>query len=118
MVTLYCLNVGSRHITLYPHRALLLAQNHHERNKVMKRTKHTKVCLFVVMISAGGTALATCPDTMPVALLVDCIVYEGDEESSFPTGDYTYMDHYQAWLKTQPPTAIFPSDAAGSPITE
>ena len=84
----------------------------------MTRTKHTKVCLFVFMISAGGTALATCPNAMPVALLVDCIVYDGDEESSIHTSDYAYMDRYQAWLKTQPPTAIFPSDAAGSPIIE
>jgi hypothetical protein len=84
----------------------------------MTRTKHTKVCLFVFMIAAGGTAFATCPNTMPLELLTDCIVYEGDGSSSFPTSDYAYLDRYQDWLKTQPPTAIFPSDAAGSPITE
>jgi len=80
----------------------------------MTRMKHTEVCLFVFMVTAGGTAFATCPNSMPMELLVDCIGYEGDVESSLPTSDYAYMDRYQVWLKTQPPTAIFPSDTAGS----
>ena len=80
----------------------------------MTSTKHTQVCLFVFMITAGGTAFATCPNAMPVELLVDCIAYEGNGESSSPTLDYAYMERYQVWLKTQPQTAIFPSDTAGS----
>ena len=76
--------------------------------------KHTEVCLFVCMVTAGSTAFATCPNTMPLELLVDCIVYEGDGASNFPTSDYAYIDRYQAWLKAQPPTTIFPTDTGGS----
>jgi hypothetical protein len=84
----------------------------------MTRTKHTQVCLFVFMITAGGTAFATCPNAMPVELLVDCIAYEGNGESSSPTLDYAYMDRYQVWLKTQREGTTFPADTAGSPMTK
>jgi len=81
----------------------------------MRRKIYAEVGLSVFMITAGGMALATCPNTMPLELLVDCIVYERDG-SSFPTGDYAYMERYQVWLKTQSPTVIFPSDTADSPV--
>lgn len=83
----------------------------------MPRTKHTKVCLFVFMVAAGGagTAFATCPNSMPIQLLLDCIVYEGDEVSSFPTSDYAYMDRYQNWLKTQPQGTTLLPNTAGFP---
>jgi hypothetical protein len=55
---------------------------------------------------------------MPLELLVDCVVYEGDGSSSFPTGDYAYMDRYQDWLKTQPTTVLFPPETATSPTLE
>jgi len=77
--------------------------------------KHAEVCLSLLMITAGGAAFATCPNTMPLELLVDCIVYEGGG-SSFPASDYAYMDHYQVWVKTQSPTTIFPPDTADSPM--
>ena len=84
----------------------------------MKRTKHTEVCLFVFMVTAGGAAFATCPNTMPLELLTDCIVYEGDGSSNFPTSDYAYMDRYQAWLKTQPQETILLTDTAGLPTNK
>jgi hypothetical protein len=118
MVTPHCLNVDSRHITLYLQRALLLAHNQHERKIVMTRMKHTEVCLFVFMVTAGGTAFATCPNTMPLELLTDCIVYEGDGSSSFPTGDYAYMDRYQNWLKMQPQGTILPPNTTGFPTSK
>jgi hypothetical protein len=82
----------------------------------MTRTKHTQVCLFVFMVTAGSAALATCPNTMPLELLTDCIVYEGGGASSFPTSDYAHMYRYQDWLKTQPQGTIFPPDTAGLPM--
>jgi hypothetical protein len=82
----------------------------------MTRTKHTKVCLFVFMIAAGGTAFATCPNTMPLELLTDCIVYEGDGSSSFPTSDYANRDRYQDWLNTQPLGTTLPTYTAGLTI--
>jgi hypothetical protein len=100
--------VDSRHISSYLQRALLLAHNHHERKKFMTMIKHAEVCLSVFMVTVGGTAFATCPNTMPLELLTDCIVYEGDGSSSFPTGDYAYMDRYQDWLKAQPQGTILP----------
>jgi hypothetical protein len=60
----------------------------------MRRIKHAEICLFVLTITNGGAALATCPNTMSLKLLVDCIVYERDG-SSYPTSDYAYMDRYQ-----------------------
>jgi hypothetical protein len=57
-----------------------------------------QVGLFVLTTTASGLALANCPDTMPVQLLEDCIVYEG-AGSSFPTSDYARMDEYQIWFK-------------------
>ena len=83
----------------------------------MTRIKQAEICLFVFMITAGGAALASCPNTMPLKLLVDCIAYEGGG-LSFPTSDYAHIDHYQDWLKTQPATTIFPPDTAGSPIVK
>jgi hypothetical protein len=74
----------------------------------MTRIKHAEVCLSLFMVTVGGTAFATCPNTMPLELLTDCIVYEGDGSSSFPTGDYAYMDRYQDWLKAQPQGMILP----------
>jgi hypothetical protein len=68
----------------------------------MNMTKKVAVGLFISTITASGLALANCPDSMPVQLLEDCIVYEG-AGSSFPTSDYAYMDQYQDWLKTQQP---------------
>lgn len=109
------MNVDSRQIILYLQRALLLAYSHLERIKFMTRTKHIQVCLFVFLVTTGGTALATCPNSMPMQLLVDCIVYEGDGVSSFPTSDYAYLDSYQDWLKTQPPGTILPPNTAGLP---
>ena len=82
----------------------------------MTSTKHTQVCLFVFMISAGGTALATCPNTMPLELLTDCIVYEGGGESSFPASDYAHIDRYHDWLKAQPQGTMFPPNTAGLPM--
>jgi hypothetical protein len=82
----------------------------------MTRMKHTEVCLFVFMVTAGSTAFATCPNTMPVELLTDCIAHEGDGASSFPTSDYAHMDRYQDWLTTQPQGTILPPDTAGLPI--
>ena len=81
----------------------------------MTSTKHTQVLLFLFMIAAGGTAFATCPNSMPMQLLVDCVVYEGDGVSSFPTSDYAYMDRYQDWLGKQPPGTLLPSNTAGLP---
>lgn len=81
----------------------------------MTRMKHSEVCLFAFLITIGSSAFATCPNTMPLELLVDCVMYEGDG-SIFPTSDYAHMDHYQDWLKTQSPTAVFPPYIAGSPI--
>jgi hypothetical protein len=81
----------------------------------MTRMKHTEVCLFVFMVTAGGTAFATCPNTMPLELLTDCIVYEGDGSSSFPTSDYAYMDRYQDWLEAQPQGTILLPYKAGLP---
>ena len=81
----------------------------------MTRTKHPKVCLFVFMITTVSTASATCPNTMPIELLVDCIVYEGDGASSFPTSDYAYMDRYQDWLEKQPQGTMLPSNSTGLP---
>lgn len=81
----------------------------------MTRMKHTEVCLFVLMVTAGGTVFATCPNTMPLELLTDCIVYEGDESSGFPTSDYAYMDRYQDWLKAQPQGTTLPPYKAGLP---
>jgi hypothetical protein len=79
----------------------------------MTRTKHTQFCLFIFMISACGTALATYPDMMPLELLTDCIVYEGDGSSSFPTSDYANRDRYQDWLNTQPQGTTLPTYTAG-----
>ena len=67
------------------------------------------------MVTAGGTAFATCPNTMPLELLTDCIVYEGDGSSSFPSSDYAYMGRYQDWLATQPQGTTFPPYKAGLP---
>jgi hypothetical protein len=80
--------------------------------------KHTEVCIFIFTVTAGGTALATCPNTMPLELLTDCLVYEGDGESSFPTTDYAYMDRYQEWLNTQPQGTMMPPYAAGLPTNQ
>ena len=79
----------------------------------MTGMKRTEVCLFVFMVTAGSTAFATCPNTMPLELLADCIVYEGDGSSSFPTSDYAHMDRYQNWLKTQPQGTTLPPYGAG-----
>jgi hypothetical protein len=55
---------------------------------------------------------------MPLELLTDCLVYEGDGESSFPTTDYAYMDRYQEWLNTQPQGTMMPPYAAGLPTNQ
>jgi hypothetical protein len=57
----------------------------------LSRMTKAQVGLFVITTIASGLALANCPDSMPVQLLVDCIVYEG-AGSSFPTSDYARMD--------------------------
>lgn len=79
----------------------------------MTRIKHAQISLCVFMITASGTASATCPNTMPLELLRDCVVYEG-AGSSFPTSDYAHMDRYQDWLKTQLPATMFPPETHGS----
>ena len=81
----------------------------------METMKHAQVGLFLFTITASGLALANCPGSMPVQLLEDCIVVESSG-SSYPNSTYANMEQYQAWLKTQPPTAILPSDTAGSPM--
>ena len=78
----------------------------------MIRNKYAGVGLFVFTITANGAALATCPNSMPLELLVDCIVYER-AGSSFPTSDYANMDRYQEWLKTQRQGTTFPPDSSG-----
>ena len=82
----------------------------------MRSIKHAKVGLFVFTIAGSGAVLATCPNTMPLELLTDCIVYEGEGASSPPIKDYAYMDRYLEWLKTQPQATIFPTDTAVLPI--
>ena len=94
---------------------LAIGANRNERIRRMTRTKQTQVGSFLFMIAAGGTAFATCPNTMPMQLLIDCMVYEGDGVSSFPTSDYAHMDRYKDWLRRQPQGTILPSDAAGLP---
>jgi hypothetical protein len=94
---------------------LAIGANRNERIRRMTRTKQTQVGSFLFMIAAGGTAFATCPNTMPMQLLIDCIVYEGDGVSSFPTSDYAYMDRYKDWLRRQPQGTILPPDTAGLP---
>ena len=84
----------------------------------MRRIKAVEVGLFVFAFAASGAAMATCPNTMPLALLVDCVVYEGEGSSSFPTGYYAYMDRYQDWVKTQPATVIFPPETTAAPTLE
>jgi len=66
--------------------------------------KHAQLGTFVFAITAGGSAVANCPGSMPQQLLEDCIVYEG-AGSSFPTDDYAHMDVYNSWLKEQKLTA-------------
>lgn len=110
--------MDSRHKTLEVPRAWPEVHNHNERNKVMRRIKHAGVGLFVFAFTASGAAMATCPNTMPLALLVDCVVYEGDGSPSSSTGYHAYMDRYQDWLKTQPTTVVFPPETAASPTLE
>ena len=66
----------------------------------MKRMKRTQIAIFVTAITASGLALADCPETMPMQLLQDCIVYEG-AGSNFPSDDYAYLDKYNEWLAEQ-----------------
>jgi len=84
----------------------------------MIRTRFAGAGLFVLAFTASGAAMATCPNTMPLELLVDCVVYEGGGPSSTTAGDYAYMDRYRDWLKTQPATVIFPPETAASPTFE
>jgi hypothetical protein len=81
----------------------------------MKRMTHAQVGAFVITITASGLALANCPDSMPVQILKDCIVYEG-AGSDFPTSDYANMDQYQDWLKTTQPQAIAMPATATTPM--
>jgi hypothetical protein len=118
MVTSYCLDMDSRHKLYEVQRALPEVHNHNEGNKVMKRIKHAGVGLFVFAFTASGAAMATCPNTMPLELLVDCFVYEGNGSSSSPTGYNAYMDRYQDWLRMQPTTVVFPPETAASPALE
>lgn len=59
-----------------------------------------RIGLFLSGIVTSGLAMADCPNTMPDQLLEDCIVYEG-AGARFPTSDYSHMDQYHDWLKTQ-----------------
>ena len=68
----------------------------------METMKHAQVGLFVFTITASGSMLADCPDTMPSRLLQDCVVYESAGSGpSFPAGDYAHMNLYNDWLKEQ-----------------
>jgi hypothetical protein len=49
--------------------------------------------------------MAGCPNTMPVKLLEDCIVYE-NAGHSFPPSDYVYMAMYKDWFIEQQPIAM------------
>jgi len=80
----------------------------------MRRIKHAGVGLFVFAFTVSGASMATCPNSMPLELLVDCVVYEGDGSPGSPAGYNAYMDRYQDWLKTQPTTVVFPAETAAS----
>jgi len=80
----------------------------------MRKIYHAKIGLSVFIVTASGSALSTCPNTMPLELLTDCIVYE-NAGTVFPTSDYANMDRYQEWLKAQPPAAMFPPETAVLP---
>ena len=93
------------------------AHNHHERIKGMEIIKHAQAGLFLLTITASGLALANCPESMPVQLLEDCIVYEGAGDS-FPTSDYAKMALYQEWVKTQHPVKIYKPNITAAPQTK
>jgi len=80
----------------------------------METMKHVQAGLFLFAITVSGLTLAKCPESMPVKLLEDCIVYEGAGDS-FPTSDYAYMGQYQDWINTQQPPAIPQPTTAATP---
>ena len=60
---------------------------------------------FLCGILVSSLVMAGCPNTMPVKLLEDCIVYE-NAGHSFPPSDYVYMAMYKDWLIEQQPIAM------------